>query len=106
MFYINLGGTAGTLISASHNANYNLFSNIQDFTYWSGTEFTSDNSLAWDFLFNDGVQGGDLKLIPYYAWAVRPGDVAAAVPEPATALLFGVGAVGLGLNRWWGRRRR
>jgi hypothetical protein len=37
----------------------------------------------------------------FSAWAVRPGDVGAAAPEPASLLLIGAGMLGLG----WARQR-
>lgn len=42
LFYVDLGGVAGTSIAATHNAGtYSLFSNIQPGTYWSGTSVPS-----------------------------------------------------------------
>lgn len=70
--------------------------------YWSGTAFNSNE--AWNFNFNLGGQVVADKINDPFAWAVRPGDVAAA-PEPASLLLFGVGVLGLGWSWRRGRRR-
>ncbi len=44
MYYTNLGGSVGTNLSTSHNANYDLFSNIGDDAYWSATARTPDGA--------------------------------------------------------------
>jgi hypothetical protein len=43
---------------------------------------------------HDGFQDSVHKLDPDYAIAVRDGDIV-PIPEPSTALLFGVGLLGL-----------
>lgn len=98
LFYNVLGGTSGGAISATHNANYYLFSNIQDSGYWSATAFAPNpnNTTSWVFSFGIGGQEVSSNGAGHYAWAVQSGDVGAAVvPIPAAAWLFGSGLLGL-----------
>jgi hypothetical protein len=81
------------------------FANMQAHVYWSGLEYLSSSSgYAWIFNTGYGNQGADDKRAAFYAVAVRPGDVAAAVPEPqALALtLLALGVAGAARRR---RRR-
>ncbi len=94
LFYNQLGGVAGQSIATTHNANYNLFTNVQSTAYWSSTEFASDAYYAWYFLTDSGNQNAYVKGIQLYAWAIHSGDVA-AVPVPAAIWLFGSGLIGL-----------
>jgi len=71
--------------------------------YWSSTPIAGDPVGIWAFNFSDGSQvglngGGNLV----WAVAVQSGDVL-PVPEPGTALLFGLGLAGLGCGS---RRQR
>ena len=74
------------------------FSNVQDGSYWSSTEYAPDPNKVWRFRFLNGVQSEGNKInssaIGFYAWAVRSGDVS-AVPVPAAVWLFGSGVIGL-----------
>jgi len=88
MFYNEFGAIAGSsILSGSNAANLDLFTNVQSNFYWSGTEYAPDAVFAWRFLTFDGRQGSSGKTNALYAVAVRPGDVAAAVPEPQTLAL-------------------
>lgn len=98
MFYVELGGTAMSAISASSDPDLALFTNLQSDGYWSQTQY--DASFAWVFNFGYGLQGPDQKVLGYYAWAVRDGDVA-VVPAPGAAWLLGTGVLALA-----GRARR
>lgn len=74
------------------------FVNMQSDVYWSGLEYLSSTSgAAWHFYTVHGSQGANSKNGEVYAVAVRPGDVAAAIPEPhALALaLLALGAAGV-----------
>ncbi|RJQ55296.1 MAG: DUF1566 domain-containing protein [Nitrospiraceae bacterium] len=85
--------------------NTGPFLNLRPYTYWSGTEYAADTVFAWSFSNNYGYQGSYNKdYNPYYAVAVRPGDVA-VVPEPVSMMLFGIGAVLLVALRIVIRRR-
>ncbi len=83
--------------TAEQIANLALFSNVQSYYYWSGTEYAANPTLAWYFRTYDNGQGLDYKSDALYAVAVRPGDVAASVPEPQTLALvsMALGIAGL-----------
>ena len=93
LFYTELGGAAGSSILTTHNANLALFQNVQPDHYWSGTEYAPNPYSAW-FYTSLGSQGYYNKSNVQFAWAVRPGQVA-AVPVPAAAWLLGSGLLGL-----------
>lgn len=102
LFYAELGGTAGLSILSSGDPDLSLFQNIQPSLYWSGTAHaTFPASIAWLFDTSNGSQFLIAQDGESHAWAVRPGDVT-AVPEPASALLVGLGLAGLAALR---RRR-
>ena len=94
LFYNVLGGSADSSIITTHNANYDLFSNIQSISYWSATEYEVDTGDAWVFFTENGYQTTGSKDQIHYAWAVQSGDIS-AVPVPAAVWLFGSGLLGL-----------
>jgi hypothetical protein len=102
MFYYNLDGNLFDDKTGNQTAvGGQMLTGIQP-VYWSGTEFVSGG--AWDFFFDDGSQISGVADFQLAAWAVRPGDVAAA-PEPASLLLIGAGMLGLRWSRRRGWRR-
>lgn len=81
--------------------NTGYFENLQAGTYWSGTEYSGNDSMAsypddaWLFVLSKGSQATHHKYNLGYALAVRDGDVTTSVPEPATLLLLGFGLAGI-----------
>ncbi|MCX7185385.1 MAG: PEP-CTERM sorting domain-containing protein [Nitrosospira sp.] len=124
MYYVNLGlkgyysptgayqpdyGVFGNGFSESNGgqANVGLVVNLKPDRYWSGTVYETDPAnVVWGFSTFGGDQLGHWKEDALYAWAVRPGDVAAitaTVPEPETYAMF---LAGLGLMGFMVRRRK
>lgn len=103
MFFNNLGATAfNSVLSGTNTANLALFTNLQSYLYWSGTVYAPNPAdLAWYFGTDVGDQSIHYQSVELYAWAVRPGDVTAAIPEPETyaMLLAGLGLLGFAARR-------
>lgn len=78
--------------------NRGPFQNFQSDVYWSDAFALLPTSFAWDFNTAFGLQYVNEHYYEFYAWAVRPGDVA-AIPEPGSALLIGLGLAGLAALR-------
>src|SRR4030065_719954 len=77
------------------------FINVQANPYWFDELYVEDPSYAWTFYgLNFGGRVTNSANSEFYAWAVRPGDVA-TIPEPETyaMLLAGLGLVGAAARR-------
>lgn len=84
--------------------NVGLVQNLQSFVYWSGTaDVLLPNNRAWNLDTNSAYQNIGPQDTEYSAWAVRPGDAVAAIPEPETYALL---LAGLGLLGFAARRRQ
>ncbi len=70
LFYNQLGGVWQVDITKIHNSNYNLFANIQRYSYWSGSGYAFFPDGAWAFNPKYGNQGIPSKVYQCYAWAV------------------------------------
>jgi hypothetical protein len=104
LFYVSLGNVGYYTNDGSINENYGLkntgiFINLLPGTYWTGTDAAPVPSNpswymnnAWYSAFHNGIQDGGDKDAPYYAWAVRDGDIgpSASVNSPFyTTMLLG-----------------
>lgn len=81
-----------------------LFIDVRPYMYWSATEDPLDPSKAYRFNFKTGYQGISSKEYTRYVWAVRDGDSIPIVPEPLSAILFGIGSIIIGLKRYYLKR--
>ncbi|MBN9125610.1 MAG: hypothetical protein BGO99_05365 [Nitrosospira sp. 56-18] len=101
LFYQELGGSWGTSLASSHNTYYSLFSNIQNSSYWTSDVNPSNSDQASTFSFAGAYQNINNKIDGDFAMAVRPGDIASAVPEPESyaMLMAGLGLIGLIMRR-------
>jgi hypothetical protein len=93
LFVTELGNKANESVlnqvgdTAEQIANLALFSNVQSYYYWSGTEYAPNQNNVWVFRTGNGSQIEVSTVNRLYAVAVRRGDVTASVPEPQTLAL-------------------
>ena len=101
LFYIVLGGTALIRISTTHNANYDLFSNIGLYYYWSATSTIYANAL-FAFGMHNGYQNYGDTAEKLYAWPVHSGDVGAVlIPADASNVEPDDFAAGTNIQNVW-----
>lgn len=105
LFYSSLGNTAG-FGDKTTNPFLNIFLPNEDWAvFYSSTHGQTSSNQGWfdyafTFIFNDGEQDTtDPVYFERSAWAVRDGDVLAAIPEPASSVLVGLALLGLAATR-------
>lgn len=106
LFYNELGGTTNQPITDSGSSDLALFSNLDPlYAYWNDQDSSSGLTYLSSFSFNDGVQTAAADYNLNRVWAVRSGDVLAAVPLPASLwlMLSGLGSL-LCCPQWLKRR--
>lgn len=111
MYYVNLGNkgfydTSGNPQSGWGRRNAGPFVHLiasSGVGYWTGLEYAPNTDKTWYFNTYFGYQDAAYTDDDdHYAWAVHPGDVAAApVPEPETyaLMLAGLALVGVAARR-------
>jgi hypothetical protein len=107
LFYEELGGVAGQVLSQTHNANYLLLPNIQPHYYWTGCPVTGICGVSragenvWAYNLSTGSQEVWCVGCGAYVWPVADGDPLAPVPVPPAVLLFGsaLGLMGVMLRK-------
>lgn len=92
--YSQLPGAAGSNKTGAQGP----FVDIQS-DYWSATPFAEP--IILHFLFENGTDFIAGESSSFWGWAVRPGDSVGVVPEPGTAMLLGLGLLGMGVSRRW-----
>lgn len=106
MFYTNFGGHPTQSVldqtgdTAQQMANLAMFKNVASYAYWSGTAYAPNPDSVWYFGTSDGAQFLVNKNVPFFAVAVRAGDVS-AVPEPQSYAML---LAGLAVLTFLGRR--
>ncbi len=88
-------------VGGSHAGLSGQFDGVVSADYWSGTVYAPSPGFAWNLGTYNGRQLPTSRDGALFAVAVRPGDVAAAVPEPQTdaMLLLGLGALMVAVRR-------
>jgi len=76
LYYYELGGVKGSTIELTHNANFSLFNNFQQYLYWSSTLWTRVPNSAFSFSFGNGFQGTNVFANDMYVMPVSPGRLA------------------------------